>query len=491
MTNRVLPSINEAIAASAHVVQAPLRWNPAEHLLARVAFGGSPQDRAFVAQKGIEAWVSQQIAIGQQVPVYEAMPVIAAHCPLLSQSPAACHDWLTQRGRQHGWDVMHQLSQATLGLQVWSPAQLYETLVDFWSNHLNVPNHDNDVWITRHVYDRDVIRPNALGKFRDLLTASSKGVAMLIYLSLGKSNKTDINENYGRELLELHTVGLHYSETDVRNAAALLTGRTYDANYEYRYDPTIHPTWPVKILGFSHANATATGGEAAGDALLAYLASHPQTASHLAQKMCTRFVSDSPSAELVQAVAQAYLDNDTAVLPMVDTILRSTEFWESRGAKIRRPAENLVATARTLQPSVSDWTLYLSKLQWLTHVFGNTPLDWPAPDGYPDVAEMWRSSGTLLSVWNMHMALVGSWYKGATTPAPATFYAAARPATSEQAVRALARRLTGIRFSDTDISTLLEFVGEPGSTPIARSKLRWMAKPLMSVILDGPHFALR
>ena len=127
--------------------------------------------------------------------------------------------WLIAHDNEYGWDAMDQLTEVTLGLQAWSPGQLYETLVDFFANHLNVPNHNGDLWNTRHAFDRDVIRRYALGKFSDMLLASAKHPAMLIYLSLAESTKAAVNENYGRELLELHTVGLHYSESDVQNAA--------------------------------------------------------------------------------------------------------------------------------------------------------------------------------------------------------------------------------------------------------------------------------
>ena len=147
---------------------------------------------------------------------------------------------------------MDQLTQVTLGLQAWSVAQLYETLVDFFSNHLNVPNHNGDVWNTRHAYDRDVIRKlRDSARSRDMLLASAKHPAMLIYLNLAESTKTAVNENYGRELLELHTVGLHYSENDVKNAARLLTGRTVDENQHYLFDDYIHATGRVKVLGFT------------------------------------------------------------------------------------------------------------------------------------------------------------------------------------------------------------------------------------------------
>ncbi len=195
--------------------------------------------------------------------------------------------------------------------------------MDFFANHLNVANHSDGVWTSRHTMDRDVVRKYAFGSFTDMLLASARNPAMLQYLSLAQSTKTAVNENYGRELLELHTVGAgNYTEDDVKNSAKILTGRTTDADYNYVYNPNKHWVGPITVMGFSHPNSTAAGGEAAGDAYLTYLARHPKTASRLAQKLCVRFVSDTPTPSLVAEIAQAYLDNDTRILPMLSVLIR-------------------------------------------------------------------------------------------------------------------------------------------------------------------------
>jgi uncharacterized protein (DUF1800 family) len=323
-----------------------------------------------------------------------------------------------------------------------------------------------------------------------MLLASARHPAMLIYLNLAESTKTAVNENYARELLELHTVGLHYTESDVKNAAKILTGRTLDDNQHYVFDDYIHGTGAVKILGFGNANTSAVGGEKAGDDFLRYLATHPYTATHLAQKLCVRYVSDSPSSALVAAVAKAYLDSHTQILPMVSTILRSSEFWQARGKKVRRPAETVIATLRVLGVGVSNWTDALTTLHWITAGMGNCPLDWPAPNGYPDVAAAWRSAGNLLDIWNTHLGLTGGWWKGLKAVDVNTLYGRT-PTTSADAIDLLTRRITGMPFSAAHRAVLQTFLGEPGSTPMSRSVLRWMAVPLVAVILDGPHHALR
>jgi hypothetical protein len=345
-------------------------------------------------------------------------------------------------------------------------------------------------WDLKTVDDREVIRKNALGAFSDMLRASAKTPAMLRYLANADSSVDTLNENYGRELLELHTVGLIYSETDVKEASKLLTGRTVDDHSNYIYRSGDHYTGVVRVLGFAHANASVGDGEPAGDALITYLARHPATAQRLARMMCVRYVSDTPSSALVTAVANAYLASGTKIVPMLATILHSTEFWQSRGAKVRRPTENLVATVRTLAPRVSDMAKALDSLSWMSSNVGHAPLEWPSPDGYPDVAISWRSSGTLISLWKLHIGFAGDWWDGFAPSDKRALYGGT-PATSGQAITLLTRRLTGMTFAPAHQAALQTFVGESASTPMAISQLRWVLVPLIGIILDGPHHALR
>jgi hypothetical protein len=490
MSTRIWPTITDAVRHTEHVARRPLHWDPVDHLLSRFSYGPTPTARRYVSEHGPEAWYDAQVSAGHRLSGYRGRVAVANTGPLLTKTPKEVRAWLTRQGNEFGWAAMDQLTQVTLGLEAYSTAQLYETLVEFWSNHLNVPNHNGDVWITRHTYDRDVIRRHAMGSFTDMLLASAKHPAMLIYLNLAQSNKQLVNENYGREMLELHTVGLHYTERDVKNAARLLTGRQITSNFNYHYNPDDHYVGPIKVLNFHYHNGTTAGGTTGGDAMLRYLARHPDTAHHLALKICIRYVSDTPSAALVAAVARAYLDNDTEIMPMVHTILRSSEFWRSRGRKIRRPRENLIATIRTLDTKVAHWAQALNTLHWMTAAVGDAPLDWPAPNGYPDVAAAWRSSGSLLTLWNYHLGFSGDWWTGFAKRDKTTLYPHT-PSTSGHAIELLTKRLTGMTFSASHRHTLQVFVGEPASTPIEESKLQWQLEPLIALILDSPHHALR
>jgi hypothetical protein len=483
----ICTSIAAAIANATRTARAPLTWDPTNHILSRFAFGATVEDHTAITAAGIQTWVNNQIGYGTIYAGYGGNADVAAQGPLLLQSPWQVYQSL---GGAAGFGAMDQLSRVTLGLQAWSKAQLYETLVDFFSNHLNVANHKIELWNTRADYDRVVIRPNAMGSFTDMLKASARHPAMLLYLNLAESTKSNVNENYGRELLELHSVGLVYSESDVKQAAKLLTGRTTDQYWRYVYNPANHYVGPVTVLGFTHANSTAEGGEAAADALITYLAKHPATANRLALKMCMRFVSDQPSSTLVAAVAKAYLDGGTKILPMVQTILCSDEFWSSRGMKLRRPAENLLATVRVLGSKPSDMGAALKSLQLLSLSVGDSPLDWIDPDGYPDLADSWSSTGALLGAWVQHRGFAADWYPGFAVWDKTPLYGGT-PTTSGAGITMLTRRLTGMTFSTEHQAALQTFVGEPAGTPFASSRLLNLQVPVIALILDAPHHALR
>lgn len=489
MATTIWPSIAAAVQNSPHTTKNAMPWDPASLLLSRFTFGPDPAGRQELATLGYDGWWAKQLAAPTG---YAAQPAISAFGPLLAKSAKDVRAWMKANGNEYGWDLMNQVTQVTLGLQCWSPAQLYESTVDFFANHLNVANHTDSVWTCRHLMDRDVVRRYAFGKFSDMLLASARNPAMLQYLSLAASTKTSVNENYGRELLELHTVGVgNYTENDVKNSAKILTGRTTNGDFGYVYDPTRHWVGPITVMGFSSANATAADGEAAGDAYLTYLAHHPKTAARLAQKLCIRFVSDTPTPGLVDAVAQAYLDNDTAILPMLSTIVRSTEFWTSRGAKVRRPLENLFATIRAFGYGTGDLTKTLSDLQWMSQTLGQVPLDWTAPNGYPDVASAWRSSSALIWLWEYHRGFAQSWWDGFDKLDLTTLYPTPAPATSGAAITALCVKLTGAPLPPEHQAALQTFLNEPASTPLAKSQLRWYLGHLVPLILDSPQFALR
>lgn len=468
----------------------------AHHLLSRFAHGPTHADVLALQRDGCRAWWDRQVQLGRDKPGHAAEPAVAAAGPQLTLTPLQSRSWLKTLGNEYGWDVMGQLTLVTLGLQVWSPAQLYETVVDFFANHLNVPNFsDGQAWV-RHRYDLDVIRAHAFGRFSDMLVAAVRHPSMLVFLDQTSSTFNRINENLGRELLELHTVGLEagYTETDVLNSARILTGLgQHDRTSEFHYRPEWHWTGRVTVLGFTHANSVAAEGESVAVAYLQYLARHESTAKRLARKLCIRYVSDTPPAALVNEVAQAYLSNDTAILPMLEAIVSSPAFWSSRRAKTRRPAENLAASLRILgaRPA-GNMTKTLQTLHWMTGDTGNVPQTWAPPNGFPDVATAWRSAGSLTRLWTYHRGVAMNWWPDALVVPPLTgLYPTPGPLTSGAVIEVLAQRLLGGSMPEAATTALQTFLGEPATTTLDRSTLRWHLGQVVSLILDGPQFAKR
>ena len=485
-------------AAAAATDPAPasmLPDDPLLHLLRRATYGPSPSSIAEIRRLGAKAWLDRQLS-----PSSIADPVadgLVARLPLSRLSIADVRGRVAAGTlKQYSWDPMWQLGFAAVARAIWSDRQLLEVMTDFWSNHLNVTCPQGDVWDSRIDYDT-TIRQHALGRFADLLKASARHPAMLTYLDNRYSTKNAPNENYGRELLELHTVGLAYTGSDVKNAARLLTGLTVDhGTGRYRYDGTLHAVGAVRVLAFQHANATAAGGEGAALALLDYLAVHPVTARRIVTKLCVRFVADTPPASLITTLVKVYLDNGSAIAPVLRALFTSAEFAASIGAKTRTPLEDLAATVRTLGygPATSG-TKFLESLYWMVRDAGQAPLFWGPPNGYPDVAEAWGSPSGLLVRWNFHLSIAAGWWPDTLVrPANlATGMVGALPATYGALIGATATRLLGVAPSARQTAVLAEFFGRTPASPLKSSDpvVGWMYPYLMGMLLNAPSFALR
>ena len=216
---------------------------------------------------------------------------------------------------------------------------LWENVVTMWGDLLYVPYRSKADSFTLE-YDWKVLRRHAFGRYADLLHAAVTHPAILHNLDNDANSRDNPNENLGREILELYSVGVgSYTETDVRQSALLLTGHSVDWNTRaYAYADWAHHVGPIRIMGFSHANATSAGGPAALRAYTDYLARHPATARRLARVIATRFVSDTPSEALVQTLAATYLASDTAIVPVLRRLFDHPEFWASVGNKWSRSA---------------------------------------------------------------------------------------------------------------------------------------------------------
>ncbi|GAA0942371.1 hypothetical protein Vau01_055620 [Virgisporangium aurantiacum] len=467
------------------------------HLLRRATYGRTPDNEAELRSLGVSAWLDRQLdprSIDDS-----ACDAIVARFPLVSLDITG----VRKAVKKGAWDAMQQLGTAAVARACWSRRQLFEVMVDFWSNHLNVTCPSSDVWDSRPDYDRTVIRAHALGRFADMLKASATHPAMLSYLDNRVSTKDKPNENYGRELMELHTVGLNYTEADVKQAAILLTGRTVDAATGlYRYDAAKHATGAVAILGFQSANATAADGEKAGTAFLDHLAMHPKTAERIATKLCIRFVADEPPAGLVTTLAKVYLDNRTAIAPVLRALFTSAEFAKAANAKVKTPLEDIAGTVRILGlgPDAAGTngagTDGIRALYQILEKTGHGPMRWEPPNGYPDVAAAWASPSGFLVRWNAHLNLAAGWYPKQltrTTPLLNRLVPGALPATYGALVETVVKSLVGTAPKPEHTAALTQFFGKKPIDPLKAKDQAVTGKfpHLVALVLDAPMFQVR
>lgn len=463
--------------------------DPVLHLLRRATFGPTPALLASVKKVGANAWLDAQLK--PSTVADKAMDSFLTRYPRLA--------WRTWEVRENdaGWDVMYDCLGAHTARHLWSNRQVLEVTVDFFTNHLVVPGPTSEVWDSLHLWQRDVIRKHALGKYSDMLVAAARHPAMLNVLDNANSSKKAPNENYGRELLELHTVGVGtYTEAEVLQSARILTGLSVDnESGMYEYKPQRHYVGRVKVLGFSHANATAEGGEAVAKAYLVYLARHPSTAKRLVTKLCVRFVADAPPASLVTKLTAVYLKGDTAIAPVLKALFTSPEFLASAGKKIKRPYEDAIATLRILGfRSDTTGTKSLGELHWATGVMGQAAMGWPAPDGYPDVAAAWAGASGTLMRWNFHAGTTAGWrFKTMRQPKLAAMLPATVPATYTALVSHLAGKLLLPPLSKAQIAAVCTFLEKaPTDVPKATdAALTWRLPYVVALLLDSPNFALR
>ena len=467
-------------------------YSPAAHLLRRATFGPRPSDYVSIRKLGVNAWLTRQLTPSK---ISDTSGAAAwAMYPLAGATAAT----IRSKTEEFSWDAGFATAQASLARQIFSSRQLYEIVVDIFANHLHVPL-PGEQWHTAPSYLKNVIRANALGSFSTMLVTAMKHPAMLNFLNNDESRKENVNENLGRELLELHTVGIAggYTEADVRNSAAILSGRSWDwKTGAYKYNASWHVTGPVTVLGFTHSNATGAGGEAVGDAYLRYLAKHPSTAKMIARKIAVRFVSDNPSDDLVNRLAAVYLAKNTSIRETVKAVFLSSDFWASVGTRMRRPLEDAVGAARVLNVArTTKMKTGVSNLYWSLNDAGHTPHGWNPPNGYPDVAGAWLGAGAMLQRWNLHRAMVYGWFGGFTYTSPAKLVTRTSKMTTKQWVAAAAVRVLGVKISEAHLAAVIDGAGDrwdgpwKASTPAPTSS--WDCGKFVTLLLDSAYFQLR
>ncbi len=491
----VAPSLLQSLPARAATAD-PASFLPADrdlHLLRRATWGPTPSLAKRIHKMGATAWLEEQLK-PRTIDDSACSSLISTRFPGLSMGLTEAFTTL-----DGSWELMQQLGVAAITRATWSKRQLLEVMVDFWSNHLNIANPSDSVWWSRHDYDRNVIRRHALGKFSSMLTASATHPAMMTYLNNAESTKDSPNENYGRELLELHSVGVDagYTEDEMRTSALILTGFgiSWDSG-AFAYDPQDHYTGPVSVLGWSAPNAGAVKGYSTGLSYIDYLAHHPATARRIAYKLCERFVSDTPPPALVTKLANTYRAHDTAIVPVLRELFHAKGFRAAMGRKVRRPMQDVVATLRILgvQPDANDETYGLRELGWMLEGLSDMPYAWVQPNGYPDYANAWRSAGSSLNRWNTHFSLAAGWSDHLRLPDLRTnLLPTTLPATHGGLVDALAQRLVFRKLASTHRNAVLGFLGKSAGDALHASDeaVKGRLPYLVALILDSPYHGIR
>lgn len=468
----------------------PVLLETDRHLLSRFSYGVTPALAAeATAAGGARAWLEQQLA----VPTTD--DGTADWFPDLHLDAATLwHNNVS--GMRGGWQVMEDYGRRLLLRRMMSSRQLLEVMTEFWESSLHVPAVGDEQFTWRTDYG-DVIRSHALGRFSDLLQATITHPAMTIFLGGWDSTKEHPNENLGRELLELHTVGVgHYTEDDVKSSARILTGYTIDMwqTFAASYDPARHWTGAVAVMDFSAAN-TAPDGRPLAAAYLDHLAHHPATARRIATRLATKFIGDTPPDSIVTTLAGVYLANDTAIAPVLRALVDSAEF-AAAGPKLRTPTEDLVATYRLIgatiaRPTASDSAA--NALLWVADDMGQLPSAWPRPDGDPLVDTAWATPSRVIGSLSLHVNAAGGWWPtlDVTYPGQATWLPQ-DPTTLADLVDHVAR-LIHQRPAD---ATLLQAVqtdlhGAPATATVSSTHNLWWMPQVLWTVLDHPHHYVR
>jgi len=401
------------------------------HFLNRTSFGATRETIRRANEVGARAFLDEQMQpdripdgfVEEKIAGLKTMRLSSRELielyPPPRQAPA---QGMSMAERQGPRRVIFELQLGRLLRAVYSERQLYELMVDFWSNHFNVfVAKGADRWLTTS-YDRDTIRPHALGRFRDLLLATARSPAMLFYLDNWLSasprptsarlspndRRLGLNENYARELMELHTLGVQggYGQKDVQEVARCFTGWTIRrprGEAEFTFEPRLHDSGAKTVLGVL---IPAGGGMEDGLKVIDLLARHPSTAKFIATKLARRFIADDPPASIISKAENAFRDSDGDTRSVLRAIIDSPEFFsaEAYRSKIKKPLE-YIASALRITGARTEITLQL--LRYLGRMGEPLFLAQP-PTGYPDVGSSWVSPDMLLTRINFASDLVSN-----------------------------------------------------------------------------------
>ncbi len=368
--------------------------DPVARLVRRITLGISRDELERARKLGYKSYLEEQLK-PSTIDDRAVNAFVATKYPTLRMSPDELYG--TSLGT-----VQVELQEGTLYRAAFSKRQLYERMVEFWTDHFNIDR--NQVGYLKSIDDRDVIRKHALGKFPMLLKASAHSAAMMEYLDQTASRRGNINENYAREIMELHSVGVDggYTQQDVRELARVLTGWTVSGRGIFTYDAPLHDFGPKAVLGKTvPATATGTGvaGKSEADAVIDSLALSPKTALYIATKLTKFLLQYDPTDAMVQAVAAEFTKTKGDIPAMIRVILAEDNLSVAP-PKYKRPYHFAVSMVRALGPTVTS----MSTVRSLLDNMGQSLFAWETPDGYPDSMEFW--SGLVLSRWNAAGSMV-------------------------------------------------------------------------------------
>jgi uncharacterized protein (DUF1800 family) len=461
---------------------------------------------------GRERYLEQQLTVRPD-PVVAG---VAERYPLLAQTPTQLKrlfDGNDQKPDNEKLDYMateDQLVEMKIIRSVWSTNQLFEKVHDVWTAFVHVPVGEKTRLLTAD-YDRTVVRKHTFGRFVDMLQAAIFHPAMLVYLDQPESNgnrkgedgRLAINENLGRELLELFSVGSldpitgkanYDGRLDVVQSAYALTGLTVDREtLTMKFDPDMRYRGALKVMGWRNANTDPARGTAVIHSLINYLAMHPATAKHIAEQFARHFVSDTPRPELITKLAAEYTRARTDIKPMLRALFRSEDFRKSVGQKYRTGWEYLAATLRS-SGAVLDAGAEgaiderrgtfqgVRDLRYFVEQSGGGPHGRATPDGQPDFEAAWLSGKGMLDKWNANGILANGEWKGIRMPSEATLIG--RASTQSQLVSGLARRLTGQALQPGFVTAVHQFIGSAPTTPAMQVR---NVPSVVRTVLSTPH----
>jgi uncharacterized protein (DUF1800 family) len=495
----------------------------------RLAFGPRPEDASSVASFNLTAFVDAQLA-------YESLDDSACDAyldgiarldpqgttvPPLSCTLAEIEQYRAANEAADGWpngNLQRHLWTASYARALLSKRQLFELMVDFWTNHFQT----NFQTPYKYWEDHHVIRQHALGNFRDLLGASAKSPSMLYFLSNTYSDGSNPNENYARELMELHTMGSYsrvpgadylqkpnYTEVDVHTAAQILSGWTTHntPNNEFRFNagrdwPTHHWLEKKLWLGNDETYVIPFGGIEQGENFLDILTSHPSTAYFIAFKLCRRFISDFPDQfcpDAIEAGAQAFMSTNGDIRSTVRAIVLHPKFAQSWGQKVKRPFEFFISTQRAMGLTTmmnflpDDWSNPLGARYFDTQIelLGQKLFEFSAPTGLPDFRTAWWNTNQVFGRWSMANALVCKYFGDQIQPGSAPPNAAldgfvGAPATASQVIDRLIGYFVGRTLDVADRTALVNYLGNNNANaPISSTSPA--LRPTIGLIAASPY----